>query len=232
MAEKLNHPPRVSYDFGPSAREYERWYQTPIGQAHDRVQRADVLSVLNRPQPGDRLLDVGCGTGHWSRFFASMGYEVWGVDISPQMIAVARSGGVHECKFEVADISDLPFEDGAFDVVAAMATLEFLPDPASAIEEMARCAKSDGILLIGTLNRLAYLNRRRLARGEQPYASGHLFTPNELRALLSPWGRLRMIASTLRGSDDRAISVQNAGERLPSSRMNLRGPFIVAEVQR
>ncbi|HUV04729.1 MAG TPA: methyltransferase domain-containing protein [Armatimonadota bacterium] len=232
MAEELNHPSHSLYDFGPLAQEYDQWYETQAGQVHDRVQKADVLRVLRRPRLGDRLLDVGCGTGHWSRFFASVGYEVYGVDISPEMIAVARSAAAGICIFEVADVYQLPFEDASFDVVAAMATLEFLPDAATAVTEMVRCVKLDGTLLLGTLNRLSPLNQRRLAGGEQPYVSGRLFTPTELRALLSPWGRVRMVASSLRGSEEQDMSPQNTGESLSNARGNLQGAFIVAEVQR
>jgi ubiquinone/menaquinone biosynthesis C-methylase UbiE len=211
------------FDFEPMAREYDRWYKTPTGQNHDRVQKEDVRCLLQPAPTGERLLDVGCGTGHWSSFFAELGYQVTGIDISAKMIEVARAAAP-ECSFRVADACQLPFSDASFDVVASMATMEFIPDPANAIREIVRCAKPGGILLIGTLNRLAALNRRRLSEGKQPYASAHLFSPSELRTFLARWGPVRTLASSPRFSPQRSTRL------LPLFGEELDGPFIVAEV--
>jgi SAM-dependent methyltransferase len=215
---------RSLFDFEPMAREYDRWYKTPTGQNHDRAQKEDVRSLLQPAHAGERLLDVGCGTGHWSSFFAEMGYQVTGIDISPNMVQAARAAA-QECSFRVADACQLPFPDASFDVLASMATLEFIPAPADAIREMVRCAKPGGMLLIGTLNRLAALNRRRLSGGEQPYASARLFSPSELRRCLARWGRVRTLASSPR------FSLTRSTRPLPLLGEELEGPFIVAEVR-
>jgi len=217
------------FDFGPMASEYDRWYATPAGQAHDRVQKEDVRRLLRPASAGQTLLDIGCGTGHWSLFFAGMGYQVKGVDIAPEMIEVARSK-VPECSFQVADVYDLPFDDGAFDVVAAMATLEFLPDSAAAVGEMVRCTRRGGYLLVGTLNRLAPLNQHRIAKGKQPYSSARLFSPEELRRFLTPWGRVRMVASLPPGHGRHPLRPKRIVGRIAGLRSTLDGPFIVAEV--
>jgi SAM-dependent methyltransferase len=198
----INSSRKSLFDFGPLAQGYERWYATPAGQAHDRVQKADVQRLFRPASAGETLLDVGCGTGHWSSFFAEMGYQVTGVDIAPEMIEVARTK-VSKCSFQVADVYALSFDDGTFDAIAAMATLEFLPAPAAAIGEMVRCARKGGLLLVGTLNRLAPLNQHRISKGKQPYSSAHLISPAELRSLLSPWGGVRMLASSSSGREHR-----------------------------
>jgi len=226
----IGSPRKSLFDFGPLAQGYERWYATPAGQAHDRVQKADVQRLFGSASAGEALLDVGCGTGHWSAFFAEIGYQVRGVDIAPEMIAVARARAP-ECSFQVADAHDLPFDDGTFDVVAAMATLEFLPDPAAGIREMVRCAKEGGHLLVGTLNRLAPLNQHRIAKGKQPYSSAQLVSPAELRSLLSPWGGVRMVASPSPEHGHRPPLPRRIVARIAGLRSKLNGPFIVAEVR-
>jgi ubiquinone/menaquinone biosynthesis C-methylase UbiE len=224
-------PPTGSlFDFGPTAREYDRWYDTPAGQAHDRVQKNDVRRLLRPASAGQTLLDVGCGTGHWSAFFSEMGYTVTGADVAPAMIEVARSA-VPQCTFQVADAHELPCDDGAFDIVASIATLEFLPDQAAAIREMARCARKHGQLLLGTLNRLAPLNQHRIAKGKPPYSAAHLLSPNELRSLLAPLGRVRMVGSSLPGHGHRLSLPSRIVGRLAGLRGNYSGPFIVAEVR-
>ena len=230
MAERIARPAGSLFDFGPMSREYERWYDTPAGQAHDLVQKDDVRRLLRPASAGQTLLDVGCGTGHWSAFFVGMAYKVTGIDVSPAMVEVARSAAP-ECTFRVADAHQLPFDDETFDVVASMATLEFLPDQATAIREMARCAREHGHLLVGTLNRLAPLNQHRIAKGKPPYSAAHLLSPNELQSLLAPLGRVRMVGSSPPGHGHRPPLPKRIAGRIAGLRGTLIGPFIVAEVR-
>ncbi len=220
---------RSLFDFAPFAGTYDRWYATPDGRKNDLVQKADVFGFLARGGTGARLLDVGCGTGHWSRYFVMLGYAVVAVDVSLEMVRRALDSPENDVTFLMADAIALPFEDGAFDVAAAMATLEFLGNPQQALREMTRCVRKGGRILIGTLNRSASLNRQRVAEGREPYISGRLYSPDELRELLSPLGHVRMTAS----DPDDVFHRQERGRfyRL-SSRVNPDGPFIVAEVRR
>ncbi len=218
------------FDFGPMADAYDRWYDTPTGQLHDAAQKKDVGRFLRRARVGETLLDVGCGTGHWSAFFAEWGYQVTGVDIAPAMIAAARAA-VPGCTFQVADARRLPFEDASFDVVASMAVLEFVPDPVPVVREMVRCTKAGGTLLVGTLNRLAPLNQQRVSRGKEPYASAHLFSPGELRELLAPWGRTRMMVSWTKPPEGKGSGRALVAQDESSHRQTQNGPFVIAEVR-
>ena len=152
-----------------------------------------------------------------------------GIDLSEEMIRVAR-GLDPDCEFEVANACELPFHDASFDVAVAMATLEFVAAPAIVLQEMARCVKPGGRLMVGTLNRIATLNKKRLSRSEQPYTSGRLLSPWELWDLLSSLGSPRMLASRHPNETKSRIGsiVVNRSDlrRLPN------GPFLVAEVRR
>jgi ubiquinone/menaquinone biosynthesis C-methylase UbiE len=219
------------FDFGTIAHEYERWYNTPTGRVHDNFQKPLVQRFLRPALPGDRILDVGCGTGHWSSFFNSLGYDVLGVDIAPEMIAIARSHNLGKCHFVVADAHHLPFADGSFEIATAMATLEFVMDPPRVLAEMYRCMIPGGSLIIGSLNRLSPLNRRRVARNQEPYASARLFSPNELRALLAGYGRVRMGVSQEGSSHHIQRPWGSIRRRTASIRKGHFGAFIVVEVR-
>jgi len=217
------------FDFGPLAAVYEDWYSTPEGKAHDLVQQKDVAALLPPAREGQKLLDVGCGTGHWCRFFSAQGYRVKGIDISTEMISVARQA-LPELSFEVGDAGTLPFDDGSFDVTTSITALEFFPDPDAAVKEMARCSRSDGLMLIGTLNRIAPINQERLAAAVEPFVSGHLLGPKELLDLISPFGEVRMVSSPVPGPrKEPRLILANPD---PTDMNDLLGPLLVALVRR
>jgi len=185
--------PNSRFDFGLMAETYDLWYEKPVGRVFDAIEKRAVSRVLPGPRPGARLLDVGCGTGHWSAFFSSRGYAVTGVDIAPEMVAFARRKQIAGASFEVADAHELPFGAGRFDVTAAVTTLEFVRQAEAVLREMVRCTRSPGgMVLVGVLNALAAVNIERQDAGQAPYAGARLFSPGEVEALLEPHGRVKV----------------------------------------
>jgi SAM-dependent methyltransferase len=92
------------------------------------------------PPPGRRTLDLGCGEGRVGAELQRRGHELIGVDSSERMVEMAREH--HPA--EVADASDLPFEDGAFDLVIAYMSVMNFDDPETAIAEVARVLEPGG----------------------------------------------------------------------------------------
>ena len=186
----MGEPPS-RFDFERVAHAYDAWFHTPRGAAYDRLEKRAVGRLLPRDGGGKELLEVGCGTGHWAAFFAARGFRVTGIDISPSMVCLARAKGLSGASFLVADAHDLPFSSGRFDVAAAITTLEFVRDPERVVAEMVRCVRRPGgVVLVGALNARAGVNRRRKESGKPTYRRAQFFSPRELRALLSPWGRV------------------------------------------
>jgi len=218
------------YDFGPLAAGYDRWYDGPLGKMYDRMEKEAVAKLLPPAGRGERLLEVGCGTGHWSAWFGSLGYEVTGVDISAEMVEVARARGPAGCTFQVADARRLPFDDASFDVVAAMATLEFVTDAEAVVKEMFRCVKPTGRVVVGTLNRDAPLNRNRVEQGNEPYASARLLSPIELKRLLEPYGRVRMRVAVKESQHRWLKRLRELRELLTLSWGRSKAVFLAAEV--
>ena len=69
-----------TFDFDPLAETYDRWYDTAEGAMYDRLEKQAVAELLFENTHGKKLLDVGCGTGHWSRFFMHLFVYSRGVD--------------------------------------------------------------------------------------------------------------------------------------------------------
>lgn len=97
------------------------------------------------PGPGVRWLDVATGTGEVARRAAEHGAEVTAQDISPGLLEQAKAK-VPQATFEVGDVQQLPYEDGAFDVVSSVFGVIFAPDHQAAASELSRvCRKRLGL---------------------------------------------------------------------------------------
>lgn len=97
-------------------------------------------------QPGEDVLDVGCGTGESTREAAQAGGNVLGVDVSEPAIARARELG--GAVFAVADAQTHPFPAAAFDVVLSRFGAMFFPDPPAAFANLARALRPGGRLVL------------------------------------------------------------------------------------
>jgi 2-polyprenyl-3-methyl-5-hydroxy-6-metoxy-1,4-benzoquinol methylase len=114
-----------------------------------------VAAEALRPEPGQRLLDAGCGVGEVARSLAARiapGGEVVAVDASATTVeaAAARHDG-SAVRYEVADVLALPFADGEFDGVRCERVLQHVSDPDAAIRELARVTRRGGrVVLVDT----------------------------------------------------------------------------------
>jgi ubiquinone/menaquinone biosynthesis C-methylase UbiE len=158
---------------------YEAWYETS-GCWADRLEKALLKRLLAGFSRARTLLEVGCGTGHFTRWFGELGLQVMGLDLSPPMLAEAVRLGSPPCV--LGDALALPFLDGAFDVVALITTLEFVTDPTQVLAEATRVARHG--LILGVLNRQSLLAWRRKRSGEALWQEARFFTPAELVRLV------------------------------------------------
>ena len=129
-----------------------------LGQ--ERAFREATLECV-RVSPGERVLDVGCGTGTLAlaaKRRVGAGGTVHGVDASAEMVARAKQKAVREgleVTFDVAPVQNLPFPEDAFDVVLSTLMVHHLPDDVRkrAFVEMRRVLRSGGRLLVVDLAR-------------------------------------------------------------------------------
>jgi trans-aconitate methyltransferase len=96
---------------------------------------------LLRPQPGECILDLGCGDGQLTLRLAATGAKVVGVDASPQMVASARTRGAEA---EQGSAESLPFADQTFDAVFSNAVLHWVRDHDAMMSEVRRVLKRGG----------------------------------------------------------------------------------------
>ena len=167
-----------------AAASYESWYETAEGARADALERAALRRVLKTFDEAGSVLEVGSGTGHFTRWLAEEGWTAIGLDLSEAMLAEAQA--LDGVPLVQGDANRLPFANGAFDVTALVTTLEFLEDPQTALVEAVRVARQ-GILL-GVLNRYSILALQRRLRGvfrSTVYNRARFYHVRELKHLAS-----------------------------------------------
>ena len=144
-----NSPTNVSQTYGGSPPEnYERYFVPAIGEpvARDLIDRAAL-------RPGERVLDVACGTGIVARLAAEqvgVTGTVAGLDVNPGMLAAARSVTPPETSIDwhQASAEAMPLPDDTFDVVLCQMGLQFMADKPAALSDMRRVLASGGRILL------------------------------------------------------------------------------------
>ncbi|MEW5891781.1 MAG: class I SAM-dependent methyltransferase [Pseudomonadota bacterium] len=162
-----------------NAASYEAWYATPRGRWVAETEFALLHKLLNLP-PSASLLDIGCGTGQFTRRFAQAGYRVTGIDPDPERIAYAQAHAYGMEAYLTGDGRRLAFADKQFDAAVAVTSLCFVEDQLAFVKEMARVASRRAVL--GLLNRHSLLYWQK--HGQGGYRGAHWHSLAEARGLL------------------------------------------------
>lgn len=175
--------------------QYDAWYGTRRGAWIGEEEYRLLRSLLD-PRAGETLLDVGCGTGWFTRRFAAEAAgAVVGVDIDLAKLRFANRHSPPGIGYLAADAHRLPFRDGSFDVVVSVAALCFMQDETQVLAEMLRVARRRVVL--GLLNRhsLLYLAKGR-GGGQGAYRGARWHTPAETLLLFDGMPARRAGAGT------------------------------------
>ena len=128
-----------------------RWDEIRTLHVDDAEVERTLLDMLPRQGIGD-LLDIGTGTGRMLELFAGRVQRAVGIDMSREMLAVARANldkaGRRNCLVRQGDMYQLPLPDRSFDAVIVHQVLHYADEPAEAIEEAARVLKPGGRLVV------------------------------------------------------------------------------------
>jgi ubiquinone/menaquinone biosynthesis C-methylase UbiE len=138
--EELKERQSVMWGNGP----YQRITET-LEDIHQRV-----IDALD-PEPGDRWLDLACGTGAIAERACAAGAQVTGVDLAPVLIETAKERAAAsglDVEYVVGDVEALDFEDASFDKVSSTVGIMFAPDHEATAGEIARVTKPGGRIVL------------------------------------------------------------------------------------
>jgi ubiquinone/menaquinone biosynthesis C-methylase UbiE len=129
-------------------RQSAMWGNGPYQRITETI--TDIHEVVTDrldPQPGDRWLDVACGTGAIAERAASAGASVTGIDLAPVLIETAKERAQEaglEIDYQVGDAENLQLPDGSFDKVSSTCGIMFAPDHEAVARELARITAPGG----------------------------------------------------------------------------------------
>jgi len=161
---------------------------------------AEVVVGVAEPSEGDRVVDVGCGTGNAALIAAGRGAGVTGVDPAQRLLEVAEArarGSGLDLSFVQGDAASMPLEDDAADLLLSVFGVIFAPDAEAAAAEMARITAPGGRIVLsawipeGAISEAARIGREAVARaldapqGPPPFAWHDV---DALNALFGPHG--------------------------------------------
>ena len=199
---------------------YERWWRPALGRAVKGLGGPGMTEELRIARlflglaGGERVLDVACGPGNFSRRFARIAGEggfVVGLDASPTMLAKAvaetREEGLENIAFVRGDATALPLRDGSVDCVCCFAALHLFAEPFVALDEMRRVLGPGGRIALMTSIRRAVAPWP-LGQLAQRLSGMRVFEPDEITDALADRGFVE-IGKRVSGF------VQFVGGRLP-----------------
>lgn len=136
-------PARTAYNL--VARHYQHWHWQTFWR---RNEAPLVLRYVSRLRGIRSVLDVGTGTGLYAGMLSVPGRHVVGLDVSENMLTVARSSGSNSVGWVQADAVALPLRSRSFDLVIAARVFSHVQELAAAVSESARVAREGGYVII------------------------------------------------------------------------------------
>jgi ubiquinone/menaquinone biosynthesis C-methylase UbiE len=162
---------------------YELWYEGRYKRA-EIWQKQIIEGLVSKDNRISTLLEFGCGTTRFTRWWHNIGIEAAGADLSPFMLGQGRN--LFKGDLVLADSHHMPFRDNTFDAVAFITTFEYYKDPVKVIREAARVGRHG--IVFGMMNRNSpKVLRRRVQEffGKNPfYVTATFYTPEHLKRLI------------------------------------------------
>ncbi len=170
------------------AKEYDAYYNTEIGKKVNDIEEKLIVDLIKNI-PKTKMLELGCGTGHWTNIFTNCGFDVTAIDISDEMLKYTEQKQIN-AKFIKADSRNIPFPDNSFSVVSFITMIEFIEDQDKVFEEIYRVLKPGGHLVLGCLNKYSEIGKNK--ENDETFRNANFLSKEELEAILKHFGEPKM----------------------------------------
>lgn len=149
--------------FDDVSHDYFKYKYTPVHRSYMSVRQEKMLSFFDKKSINieGKVLDAGCGPGHFMIKLLERKYRVTGIDVSRKMLELA-SEQINRNKLNssvnliVSDIESIPFRDNSFDILSTAGVIEYLDKDVKVLSEFKRVLKNNGLLIISVTNKYSY----------------------------------------------------------------------------
>jgi len=163
------------------ANTYDKYYQSSFGKKVDEIEK-DIINSLIKKIPTTEILELGCGTGHWTDYFSKKGFEITAIDSSKTMLDIAKSKDIN-AKFMIANAQNIPFEDESFQIISSFTMLEFVNNQDAVIKEVYRVLKKGAWFILGILNEKSILGLTK--NNSETFKNANFLTKEIIKAKLN-----------------------------------------------
>lgn len=159
--------------------KYEDYYETRYKRA-EIWQKKTLAKLITKDERVKTLLEFGCGTTRFTRWWNEIGIKASGADISPFMLG--QGAHLFDGDLALADSHHMPFKDNSFDALAFIATFAYYKDPVKVIREAVRVGKYGIIFGIMNRNSTKVVRRRiqEVFNKNEYYKTANFYTPDSL----------------------------------------------------
>lgn len=214
---------QTTFNFGSIAQEYDTFYQSSFGKNIDKLEKSIIAGFLKKLTVKN-ILEIGCGTGHWSDFLAQNGFSLTATDISEEMLKTAKSKNIKNVVFKQGDVLNLEYADESIENIIAITSLEFSGNLEKAFEEIYRVLKPSGYFICAGLNgKSEYWNDK---KDDIVYKHADFFSAGILEKYLSKFGIPKIKACAVVENNEFLDDRYSDTEKL------IKGAFIAAIVQK
>ena len=159
----------------------ERFVPDVVGTAEVTYDHIARYRFAERYVKGKKTIDLGSGAGYGTHSLSKFAENVLGVDSSEEAVAyAARRYNAPNLRYEVGDVTNLPYPDESFEAAVCFEVIEYLQRPEALVEEALRLLREDGVFVVSTPDKQTYSNDRNYVN---PHHAKEMY-PLEFRELL------------------------------------------------
>jgi len=136
----------------------KRYHKLSANHFFNAYLEVPATTSLLKNVKGKKVLDLGCGTGRHTIILKKRGAKVWGLDLSPKMLEIAKTE-IKGVDFKVGTVYNLPYKSNFFDIVVSGLVVEYFNDIDKAFKEIHRVLKKDGIFVFSITHPLLEISK-------------------------------------------------------------------------